>query len=138
VANPYFDRRSLNYSARRLQRGIQLSASFNAPQLSSGRPVRYVADITVDPKTGAVIGVNFSCSRDGSKYLAHHGRGTDELRRFAHQIGDMFLASAAWIELKDRSPDPYYIVDHVGKVTVRVPTALKPELFGERDDEAEG
>jgi hypothetical protein len=135
---PYFDRQSLNFSARRLRRGIQLSASFNAPQLSSGRPVRYVADITVDPKTRAVIGVQFSYSRDGSKYLASHGRSTDELRRFAYQIGDIFLASPAWIELKDRSPDPYYIVDRVGKVTVRVPTALKLELLRESDDEAEG
>lgn len=138
MENPYFDRESLTFSARRLPRGIQLSASFNAPQLSSGRPVRYVAQITVDPKTRAVIGVDFSYPRDGSKYLAHHSRGTDKLRQLAYQICDRFLASPAWIELKDRSPDPSYIVDHVGKVTVRVPTTFKPELFGKRDDEAEG
>ena len=139
MENPYFDRQSLKFSARRLARGIQLSASFNAPQLSSGRPVRYVADITVDPKTRAVIGVQFSYSREGTKYGAVHGRGTDKLRQFAYQIGDLFLASPAWIELKDRSPDPHYIVDHVGKVTVRVPTATKfIPLLGERNDEAEG
>ena len=139
MENPYFDRRSLNFSARRSRGGIQLSASFNAPQLSTGRPVRYVADITIDPGTRAVIGVEFSYSRDRSKYLAAHGRGTDRLRRFAYEIGDMFLASPAWIELKDRGPDPHYIVDQMGKVTLRVPTASKVGLLMERrDDEAEG
>ena len=138
MENPYFDRQSLNFSARRLQWGIQLNASFNAPQLSSGRPVRYVADIKVDPKTGAVIGVQFSYSRDGSKYLASHTRGTAELRRFAYQIGDMFLASPAWKELKDRGPDPSYSVDHAGKVTVRAPSTSKFALPVERNDDVEG
>jgi hypothetical protein len=128
----------LNFGARRLQRGIQLSASFNAPQLSSGRTVRYVADITIDPKTGAVIGVQFSYPRNGSKYLTNHGRGTDELRHFAYQIGDMFLASPAWKELKDRGPDPSYSVDHAGKVTVRAPSTSKFALPVERNDDVEG
>ena len=68
----------------------------------------------------------------------NHGRGTDALRRFAYQIGDMFLASPAWQELQGRGPDPSYTVDHVGKVTVRVPSTSKFGLPVERNDDVEG
>lgn len=116
---PSFDRKSLTFSARRLERGIHIHARFNAPKLSSGEQGRYRQDITVDPETRAVIGLSTSYSRDGSRYLAAHGSGHDRLRLFATQIRDRFLKSPCWAALKGRDPDPHYIVDQEGNVTVR-------------------
>lgn len=138
MESPYFDRKSLTFGARRLARGIVLTARFNAPRLTTGRPGQYLANITIDPTTRGVIGVRFEYSRDGSKYLASHGGKTDQLRKFAYEICNIFLASPAWKELKDREPDPYYIVDQQGKVTVRVRTEIRPEHFGGQDIDREG
>lgn len=117
---PNFDRASLKFHARRLERGIEVQAQFTAPQLSTGRPARYQVIFVVSPKTGAVMaGSHFMYSRDGSKYLAFHGGGKDQLRQLANQIGDRFLASAAWATLRNREPDRNYVINHLGKVTVR-------------------
>jgi hypothetical protein len=75
--------------------------------------------MTIDQSTRALSSPHFSLRRAGSKYMAMHGSGTDELRSFAYDIRDLFLKSPAWETLKHRQPDPFFIVDHLGKITIR-------------------
>lgn len=138
MAKPYLDRQSLKFYARRLQSRIVVQADFLAPQLSSGQTVRYKATLYIDPKTRAVVSMNFMYSRDGSEYLAQHGGKHHDLRQFAYQIGDLFFASPAWAALRERDADPHYSVDEKGSVRVRTPTSILPEFFGKKDDEPEG
>ena len=116
---PAFDRTSLRFGARRISQGIQVTASFDAPKLSTGEPGRYMVQMTIDPTTRGMRSPHFSLSRGGSKYLAMHGSGLDELRSFAYQIRDLFLKSQAWEILKQREPDPYFSVNHLGNIKVR-------------------
>jgi hypothetical protein len=134
VDTPIFDRATLTFSARRVLRGIELSARFIAPQLSTGTPAQYLAGMTIDPQTRGIKGLTFSYSRDGSKYLALHGSGTDKLRQLAYQIRDRFLASPAWPALKERGPDPDYSVDHLGRVKIRERKPIDASVFGREDD----
>jgi hypothetical protein len=41
----------------------------------------------------------------------------NKLGAFAKEIRDIFLKSPAWEALKDRAPDPHYLVDESGRIT---------------------
>jgi hypothetical protein len=117
MSSPAFDRKSLRFGARRVPQGIQLSAWFDAPKLSTGEPGSYMLQMTIDPTTRALKHPHFSERRAGAGYLAMRGSGLDELRSFAREVRDLFLKSPAWEALKDRGPDPDYSIDHLGKIT---------------------
>jgi hypothetical protein len=119
MSRPAFDRTTLHFAARRVVQGIQLSARFDAPKLSTGEPGSYRLHMTVDPKTRVFKHSKFTFHRVGAEHLVPHESGLDKLRPWAEKIRDLFLKSPAWEALKDREPDPKYWVDQEGKISIK-------------------
>ena len=127
MAGLAFNRGSLRFAARRLERGIQLAADFDAPKLSTGEPGSYSVSMLVDPQTRGIIGrPHFHLRREGAEYRAAHGGGLDDLRKFAYEIRDIFLKSAAWAILEDRQPDLDFSVDEGGRTKIRTRITSRP------------
>jgi hypothetical protein len=77
--------------------------------------------------TGGLLGVIPSYSSKDTTSLTIHSRGQDRLRVLAHHVCDAIQKTEVWRLLKDRAPDPSFIVDHLGNVKIRSPRTPEQE-----------
>jgi hypothetical protein len=113
------DRSTVTFrSARRVERGIEVSAVFHAPKTTEGSG-EYIVDLLIDPLSKGVIGRAFSLyNRKRGGYVDQYATAKQD--EMAREIRDMFLKTRAWYVLKHREPDRFFNVSTEGEI-IQVP-----------------
>ncbi len=118
MEKPSLDRDSLWFSqARRLERGMEFVAQFQANKVSNpSEGLRYYeVTLTIDP-------VSKHAHNDGRWQLTEnrdYSGPKDKLRVLERELRDQFIKTRAWEILSERKPDPNFIVDETGEVLER-------------------
>ena len=115
MEKPSMDRDSLIFSqARRLERGIEFVAEFQADKVSNPKEGRryYCVTLTIDP--------TIRCPRNDGRWELTKDRiysgPKDKLRVLEYQLCDEFTKTIAWDVLSERTSDPNLIVDELGNI----------------------
>jgi hypothetical protein len=125
MSSALFDKSGILFTASWLGRGIEVQARFDAPQLFTGEPGKYTLRMYVDPATRGLSAPQFTFRRKSAKHHteldpeADYTQGTNDLRKLAEEIRDLFLESPAWPIIKSLTCDPNLTVNQDGRIHVR-------------------